>query len=95
MTTFSGGVRAAVFFMCVILICSRLGFHFAVHKEEASTSTSPSSTFHLPRKAQFLDTAAFHAPSSLSQFGGDEFDPHTVYEDDKRIVHTGPNPLHN
>ncbi|KAK8526250.1 hypothetical protein V6N13_017303 [Hibiscus sabdariffa] len=93
MTIFSGRVRAALFFMCVILICSRLGFHFAVHNEEASTS--PSSTFHLPRKAQFLDTTAFHAPSRLSQFGGDEFDPDTVYEDDKRIVHTGPNPLHN
>ncbi|GMI75176.1 CLAVATA3/ESR-RELATED 16 [Hibiscus trionum] len=85
---FSGGVRAAVLFMCVILVCSQFGFHFSVHNEEASTSTSISGTFHPPGKAQILDTAVFHAPSSTSF-------PDTVYEDDKRIVHTGPNPLHN
>ncbi|KAE8730094.1 Detected protein of unknown function [Hibiscus syriacus] len=84
------GVRAAVFFMYIILICSQFSSHCAVHNDETSTTSHP------PRKVQFLDTASFHAPSSLSQFSGNEDDPaDTVNEDDKRVVHTGPNPLHN
>ncbi|XWS34490.1 hypothetical protein CRYUN_Cryun21dG0042700 [Craigia yunnanensis] len=67
------------------------GLHFAVH-EEASSDQSFRSP---PRKARFFDTASFHAPSISAQFAGNEGDPDTVYGDDKRIVHTGPNPLHN
>ncbi|XWS63935.1 hypothetical protein CRYUN_Cryun06bG0144000 [Craigia yunnanensis] len=86
------GARAAVFFLWIILIFSQLSLHFAVHEEVSSTGQSFRSP---PRKARFFDTASFHAPSSSAQFAGNEGDPDTVYGDDKRIVHTGPNPLHN
>ncbi|KAE8699003.1 hypothetical protein F3Y22_tig00110597pilonHSYRG01268 [Hibiscus syriacus] len=56
--------------------------HFSVHEDRFK---SP------PRKGQFNfdNNAYFHGPPSSSspQFAGNE--------DDKRIVHTGPNPLHN
>ncbi|MBA0798581.1 hypothetical protein Gohar_009162, partial [Gossypium harknessii] len=93
---FRGGVRAAVFFFwIVILFFSQLGLHFAVHNNNSNKDASTSSgshesfTFHSPRKALSLDTASFHAPSSLSQFTVNEDDPDTIYEDDMRVVHTG------
>ena len=86
------GARAAVFFLWIILIFSQLALHFAVHEEGSSTDQSFRSP---PRKARFFDTASLHAPSSSAQFAGHEGDPDTVYGNDKRIVHTGPNPLHN
>ncbi|KAK8567555.1 hypothetical protein V6N13_105515 [Hibiscus sabdariffa] len=78
---YSNGGRAAVFFFWFIFIFSQLGLHFAVHAQQ-QPFTSP------PRKARFnFDSSAyFHGPPS-SQLAGNE--------DDKRIVHTGPNPLHN
>ncbi|XVE85425.1 hypothetical protein DITRI_Ditri17bG0090100 [Diplodiscus trichospermus] len=88
---YGGGARAAVFFFWIILIFSQLRLHFALH-EEASNDQSFRSP---PRNARFFDTSFFHAPSSSAQFDGNEGDPHAVYGDDKRIVHTGPNPLHN
>ncbi|EOY00992.1 Clavata3/esr-related 16, putative [Theobroma cacao] len=79
--------RAALFFLWIIFIFSQFGLHFAVHEEAGHQYfRSP------PRKARFFDTASFHAPSSSV---GNEGDPDTLYGDDKRIVHTGPNPLHN
>ena len=85
------GARAAVFFLWIILIFSQLGLHFSVHEEASSDQF-----FRSPQwKARFFDTASLHAPSSSAQFAGHEGDPDTVYGNDKRIVHTGPNPLHN
>lgn len=91
MTIFRGvntRARAAVFLLWVILIIfSQLGLYFADHQS-------------LPRKARFFNTStsasaasSFQAPSSSAsdQVAGNE----TVYGEDKRIVHTGPNPLHN
>ncbi|KAK8582984.1 hypothetical protein V6N13_069750 [Hibiscus sabdariffa] len=71
---------SAVFFLWVILFFSQLGLHFGVHEETRSSKA----------RVDFdgAATASFHAPPSSSpQFAGNE--------DDKRIVHTGPNPLHN
>lgn len=53
------------------------------------------------RKARFSDAASsFHSASSATQVvvGGNEVqdsDSGKLYEEDKRLVHTGPNPLHN
>lgn len=66
----------------------------------ATTSSDRSAAISvksLPRKAKTFRAVTVHAPSNASR---DEFahangDPDTVYEEDKRIVHTGPNPLHN
>ncbi|KAM7463442.1 hypothetical protein LguiA_031563 [Lonicera macranthoides] len=47
------------------------------------------------RKAQFFKTVssyrAFYSPSSLIIEDQDK----NLYGEDKRVVHTGPNPLHN
>ncbi|XVF02856.1 hypothetical protein REPUB_Repub04eG0210600 [Reevesia pubescens] len=91
---YSSGARAALFFLWIILIFSQLILHFALHEE--ASSTDHQSFRSPPRKVRFFDnTASFHAPSSSSQFAENEGDPDTIYGDDKRIVHTGPNPLHN
>lgn len=87
-----GGARAAVLLLWIMLIFSQLGLHFCAHEDFRPAD---------PRKARFFDAASnsFHAPSSSAEFGGgngsDDPDTSTVYGDDKRIVHTGPNPLHN
>ncbi|WCJ33560.1 CLAVATA3/ESR-RELATED 16 [Euphorbia peplus] len=59
-----------------------------------------SSSRSLPRKVRVLATTEsfFHSSSSSAAPSPSsvEGDPESnVYEDDKRIIHTGPNPLHN
>ncbi|GMI99798.1 CLAVATA3/ESR-RELATED 16 [Hibiscus trionum] len=82
--------RAALFLLWIILLFSHLGFCFAVAEESShshrrvhrSVWSAP------PRKVWVFGTAnSPQAPSSSPVFSGNE--------DDKRIVHTGPNPLHN
>ncbi|ONI31728.1 hypothetical protein PRUPE_1G327000 [Prunus persica] len=52
------------------------------------------------RKTRFPGKVSFYAPSStpshdVHHFVGINGGPDKLYGDDKRIVHTGPNPLHN
>jgi hypothetical protein len=50
----------------------------------------------LPRKARVFETGSVHAsPNQDQPVNIDGGDPDAVYEDDKRTIHTGPNPLHN
>lgn len=89
-----GGRRNAAaifFFLWVLLIFAQLGLFYAVHEEPGKLVKS------LPRKVRFLETQSFHAPQSsqVQSSVGVEGDPQSVYGDDKRIIHTGPNPLHN
>ncbi|GLT36915.1 hypothetical protein SLA2020_112610 [Shorea laevis] len=94
----SGGCRAAIFlFFCVVFIFAGLSnFHFTVHGEKVNHQTHH---YYLPRKARVLmdsTTVSFHAPPPTSGDPAEaEGPPDTVYGDDKRIIHTGPNPLHN
>ncbi|KAF2305511.1 hypothetical protein GH714_006074 [Hevea brasiliensis] len=86
----TGGRAAIVFFLWVLLILGQLGLFYAVHEETGKLVKS------LPRKVRFLETQSFHASPSQVQSSVDiEGDSDTVYADDKRIIHTGPNPLHN
>lgn len=52
-----------------------------------------------PRKAgPFHEMSSLHAPKASVSFTGprrEEENRDDLYKDDKRIVHTGPNPLHN
>lgn len=80
---------AIVFLLWVLLILAQLGFFFAVLGEKGKLVKS------LPKKARFFDTQSFHAPPSQAQPVDIEGDSGMVYEYDKRIIHTGPNPLHN
>lgn len=59
--------------------------------ESTTTRRLLISTYSPPRKARVHGKVWFHAPSSTPSrdfFAG-------VYGEDKRLVHTGPNPLHN
>ncbi|KDP38067.1 hypothetical protein JCGZ_04710 [Jatropha curcas] len=98
-----GRVRAAivVFLLWVILVAAQLGFFYAVHEETGKLVIIKS----LPRKLKLLEiqskTTSFHVPSpnpvvkSSSSLSTKDADGDLTYENDKRIIHTGPNPLHN
>lgn len=101
----SGGVKlVAIFFFWVILIFSHLiSFSSAAKVHDKNGRLYPPSP---PRKARFVETTkttttSFHAPISppanqpVNDIDGGDPDSDTLYGDDKRIVHTGPNPLHN
>lgn len=49
------------------------------------------------RKAKFFQTSLprFHLVSSEPRIGFGAPGEGSLYDDDKRIIHTGPNPLHN
>ncbi|KAJ6431709.1 hypothetical protein OIU84_019064 [Salix udensis] len=85
------GARAAIIFLFWILfILAQSGFFLAVHEETDKLVKS------LPRKARFFETESFHASPNIDQpVNIDGGDSDSVYEEDKRIVYTGPNPLHN
>ncbi|KFK33359.1 hypothetical protein AALP_AA5G003500 [Arabis alpina] len=82
-------------FLCGILIFTQFGL-------SASSALSPDQyhyqTYPSPRKAgPFHKTSSFQSPKasvSLTDPRREE-DRDDVYKDDKRLVHTGPNPLHN
>ena len=92
------GARAVIFFLWVILIFTHLSFCVAKLEEADANADADRLSRFLPRKARFLETTTtmatttvpFHA-SSLSPSESADL----INEDEKRIVHTGPNPLHN
>ncbi|KAG2701472.1 hypothetical protein I3843_06G042900 [Carya illinoinensis] len=85
------GATTAIFLLWVVLIFTQISWHFAAHDVSERFFRSP-----VPRKEHFSETPLFHAPSSTPvQVSATNGEPDTLYEDDKRIIHTGPNPLHN
>ncbi|KAL5163135.1 hypothetical protein HKD37_07G020089 [Glycine soja] len=100
--------RVAIFFLWVILVFSLISLFFSINNERRTrTRTSHS----IPPKRRSFSRALFHTPSRrttttttkktklvVSSKNGDDRDPHhttNLYGDEKRIIHTGPNPLHN
>ncbi|KAJ0228846.1 CLAVATA3/ESR [Hirschfeldia incana] len=79
-----------------ILIISQFGL-------SSSSALSPGQYYHQSypssRKAgPFHETSSFQSPGTSVTFTGprrEEENRDDVYNDDKRLVHTGPNPLHN
>ncbi|KAK7828321.1 CLAVATA3/ESR (CLE)-related protein 16 [Quercus suber] len=97
-TTTASTTISAILLLWVILIFTQISFCLAAHEESGKFIRSP------PRKDRFSQTPLFHAPSTSSsssttpgQAGAATIngDSDTVYGDEKRIIHTGPNPLHN
>ncbi|BFG17219.1 hypothetical protein CerSpe_034930 [Prunus speciosa] len=94
----------AIFFFWVILIFASTS-NLVVSASRTSTSHGDElggGRFmrSLPRKSRFLGKVSFYAPSStpshdVHHFVGINGGPDKLYGDDKRKVHTGPNPLHN
>ncbi|CAH2045894.1 unnamed protein product [Thlaspi arvense] len=86
---------ACTVFLWGILIFAQIGL--------SSSALSPDQYYHQsypsPRKAgPFHETASFRSPRASVSFTGprrEEENRDDVYKDDKRLVHTGPNPLHN
>ncbi|KAJ4901327.1 CLAVATA3/ESR (CLE)-related protein 16 [Raphanus sativus] len=76
---------------------------FAQFCLSSSSALSPDQynhqSFPSPRKAgPFHKTASFQSPRASVSFMSprrEEENIDDVYNDDKRLVHTGPNPLHN
>ncbi|KAG2301741.1 hypothetical protein Bca4012_059977 [Brassica carinata] len=81
-----------------ILIISQFGL------SSSSSALSPGQNHHhqshlSSRKAGvFHERSSFESPSASVSFTGprrEKENSDEVYKDDKRLVHTGPNPLHN
>ncbi|KAL9364588.1 hypothetical protein Peur_042461 [Populus x canadensis] len=80
---YSGAKAAIIFLFWILFILAQLGLLIAFGHEETGKLVKS-----LPRKARFFETR-FHAPPSQDQpLDIDKGDPETVYEDDKRIIHT-------
>ncbi|KAM1942070.1 hypothetical protein ACFX15_010589 [Malus domestica] len=96
----------AIFIFCVVLIFAQTS-NLMVFASTPTTSTSHDNEWtgrimrsSPQRKARFLGKVSFYAPSSspshhVHRLPAINGDPGKPYGDDKRIVHTGPNPLHN
>lgn len=90
------GAVAAIFFIWLILVVSRMRLSSAASKEVNGRMLTKSTVLH--RKTHIFETEeVFKPPAGFKVHGGGENDDVTdiVYEDDKRVIHTGPNPLHN
>ncbi|KAI4369040.1 hypothetical protein MLD38_017532 [Melastoma candidum] len=81
-----------VAFIILLLVAAAEGNHDGDGGSPRHRSRRPSSPrkvsgpFHAPKRAPL--------PRGQSKADGDG-DPKLLYEDDMRIIHTGPNPLHN
>ncbi|CAL0331290.1 unnamed protein product [Lupinus luteus] len=101
--------KAAIFFFWVLLVFALISLFLSIHNEKSNSSISrrnltikPRPT--LPQREHSFRKTLFHASPSSSTTtttqarfvstnnGGQN---NTLYGDDKRIIHTGPNPLHN
>ncbi|KAJ4878025.1 CLAVATA3/ESR (CLE)-related protein 16 [Raphanus sativus] len=86
---------ASTMFLCGILIFAQFSL--------SSSALSPDQYYHQPypsprKVGPFHKTASFQSPRASVSFTGprpEEENRDDVYKDDKRFVHTGPNPLHN
>lgn len=77
--------RITIMGLLFILILSQLVPAFSANHQYSSPSSRV-----LSRKALFFETVSFHAASTPSPSPLEAVD-----FDDKRRIHTGPNPLHN
>ncbi|BAT74896.1 hypothetical protein LR48_Vigan02g165800 [Vigna angularis] len=99
-----------VLWVILVFSLISLFFSMDKESKTTTTSSTPiPRTSHLLKQRSFSRTL-FHTPSSSSSSSSSsrsyytqqkskvvEHDPHrtNIYGDDKRIIHTGPNPLHN
>ncbi|PKI57289.1 hypothetical protein CRG98_022328 [Punica granatum] len=96
MTVHSKGVlrRCGMMLLWVVVISSEVSFLLADHERDDHAPLYPPSS----RKSRFFSTVSVvHMPTSSPPLAGPSVDPdpNKLYEEDKRIIHTGPNPLHN
>ncbi|XP_018475069.1 CLAVATA3/ESR (CLE)-related protein 17-like [Raphanus sativus] len=68
------------FFFLVVM------FQICLSSSSASVDSRRHFVFRPPRKTLVYATTPFRGPLNREEY---------IYGDDKRVVHTGPNPLHN
>nr|BAV14870.1 CLAVATA3/ESR-related 42 [Lotus japonicus] len=84
--------RAAIFSLWVMLVFALISLLFSINNHDQIQTTHSTPRRVLNKKHSF-STTLFHPPSSSSAQNIAENT--ALYGDDKRIIHTGPNPLHN
>ncbi|CAL0312165.1 unnamed protein product [Lupinus luteus] len=100
--------KPANFFLWVILVFALINLFLSIHNESSYSSSRRNLTIKppppLPHREHSFRKALFHSSSSKISSTATQarfvstniVDPNnTLYGDDKRIIHTGPNPLHN
>ncbi|CAN8239274.1 unnamed protein product [Cochlearia groenlandica] len=78
----------------MMIMCFLFLFFFVIIQISLSSSLSSDlGRFVSPsRKTMVYATTTFHRPLSKEE---EEEEDDNIYGEDKRVVHTGPNPLHN
>ncbi|KAK4779462.1 hypothetical protein SAY87_015568 [Trapa incisa] len=94
--------RCALLLLCVVVFSFEVTCLLAVAAHERDYDRpAPAPPLGSPsRKSRLFGTVpVVHAPISAASVPhvaiNDYPDPDKLYEEDKRIIHTGPNPLHN
>ena len=89
--------KAAAFFLGLLLIFPQ----FCLSSSAENNDDIAPSHWSPARKARFFHkvSSSFHAASRTNNVNLGRYHQNTssdiIYGDDERIVHTGPNPLHN
>lgn len=95
MTVNSNSTASFLVFSLAFLLISAL--EVCLSSAEKSDDISSSLKLSPARKSRFFETAPYYARTSSpsSQMAGIDPKNEDLYEEEKRLIHTGPNPLHN
>ncbi|KAK4763448.1 hypothetical protein SAY87_012886 [Trapa incisa] len=96
--------RCAFLLLCIVVFSSELTCLLAVSAHEIrdhdrAAHQAPPLGFPSRKSLLYGMVSEVHAPISAASVPhvsiNDKQDPDKLYEEDKRLIHTGPNPLHN
>ncbi|KAJ0545325.1 hypothetical protein HanIR_Chr08g0348631 [Helianthus annuus] len=90
-------LKLQVFFIWAMLILIHMPLSSCKHHHNNHHHHHHPSSVSSSRKTMFFKAAQpqFHAASSQPPVGATGEEGDSVFDEDKRIIHTGPNPLHN
>ncbi|GAA0139874.1 hypothetical protein LIER_01336 [Lithospermum erythrorhizon] len=91
-TRASTTIKMTILFLGYLLFSVQLCMASSSAPESSHTDRSRWSP---ARKTRFFAAESNRAPSAIFEAKDDKNGTSNVYEDDKRVVRTGPNPLHN
>ncbi|XP_043700202.1 CLAVATA3/ESR (CLE)-related protein 17 [Telopea speciosissima] len=87
--------KIAIFCLWVFLFLPQLSLLATVAAVGGGDNVNGKPVWSLPRRARFLDLASIPVASSPDTLEVNNGDVGALYGEDKRKIHTGPNPLHN
>ncbi|KAL3501889.1 hypothetical protein ACH5RR_036338 [Cinchona calisaya] len=85
--------KTAAFFLCILVFSQ-----FCISSAQNNDNNAPSHWSRARKARSFHKVSSFHAASDNNEHVGRdrrETGSDTIFKDDVRLVHTGPNPLHN